>query len=189
MPVYLVLKKHYGAGSLAVRLIPQDKGIGDLTHMHPVNHLGHIGRQLLHLKLGYAGDRRIRTVSHKSFVVSGVLVFRKSRDIEFKRMVSAPDIIGYGIKAFQTLVYAFHRNTGLTQYMTHTDTVSKAFHELENMEAVFSLHNLGYSGGIGHIESYGREFGNHLSAAEETYITTLTGRSRIFGIHPGQSGE
>jgi len=87
MSVDLVLELDNGTGGLAVTEL-HDERIRYLTHMHTVNHLTDILRQILHLELGYARSARLGTVRHQTVVVTGILILRVCCDTELKRMVA-----------------------------------------------------------------------------------------------------
>ncbi len=73
--------------------------------------------------------------------------------------------------------------------MAGIDTVTTFFDQLDNMEAEFRLHNLGYLVRILQIECHIRIFRYQLSPAHKAEFTTTAARTFIFRIQTCQSGE
>ena len=73
--------------------------------------------------------------------------------------------------------------------MTHIDLVTTLLHQLDDMETELRLHNLRDLLRVGEIEGHGGKGGVEGRTTHETQFTTLTGRSRVFGIEACQGLE
>ena len=183
-----VLQPDNGTDGLAA-LVDHPEGLRDLTDLHGVDHLRHFLRQVLHLEARGDTTRLHVGVRHQTLVVAGVLVIGQQTGSLLKGKLFAADISGDGVQPSDGLLHILLSHHRLLQDMTHIDLVTTLLHQLDDMETELRLHNLRDLLRVGEIEGHGGKGGVQRCTAHETQFTTLTGRSRVFGIEACQGLE
>ena len=83
----------------------------------------------------------------------------------------------------------FFRYVGLQQDMAYFDTVTTFFHQLDNMEAIFRLYNLGNLIGVLQVESHIGKCRIQITASCKWHFTTIDSRTTVVGVQTCQHRE
>lgn len=172
---------HYVA--VAFRVF-HDERPGDLTDFHPVDLQGNLLGEVGHLELS-----RARTlIYHHAAIVARILILRVDDDIlECEFLVV--DVGPYRVEPLPGLIEVIGRNLGAQKDVAAIDAVAALLDELDDMESILRLDNLGHLFRVVEVEGYCSKFGIERGAAYESELSAAGSRAFILGVKDGESRE
>ena len=115
-------------------------------------------------------------------VVACIFILRKYRSSFLKRELTITDIICNRIQTGSTCHQRFFRYMRLQQNMTHLDSVTTFFHQLDNVETILRFYNLRDLIGVLQIKSHIGKCGVQISTSCKWHFTTIDSRTAVVRI-------